>query len=374
VIASFYLAAWITLLLLTITYFTSAPEEFDNFGFSILDIRVVKACQTFVERVLWKLWNKPFSLRAGEKTEKALQKAILLLSDQQLITGASICIVGLARLCVITQYHFNTILNLCLAASAAHSMTFSFVATYIKQNVFFRTWRAIAMLLFGMLLVGVWTVTGSRNWLEVYGLPALCGYKNIRQGFGGPALTSLVILYWFLIRGWAYALTVLFPGLVAAESVLLILSTTFWAAKVCGFLQWGCKKSACQLKYEHERLLETLEVLENSHLSLFLRIVRLISPCVLQGIWSFLCGVVLALFIIIYAASQVWASFAFALSWTCITFIGSVRIVASFRATAVANGMNGSENQWSFGQQLPLLMLILPAFAMAEFFFGKSPV
>jgi hypothetical protein len=156
-----------------------------------------------------------------------------------------------------------------------------------------------------MLLVGVWAVTGSLKGLEVYGLPALCGYKNIRQGFGGPALTSLVILYWFLIRGWAYALTVLFPGLVAAESVLPILSTTFWSAKVCEFLQWGCKKFACQLKYEHERLLETLEVLENPHLSLFLRRVQLISPYMLQGIWSFLCGVLLALFIIIYAASQV---------------------------------------------------------------------
>jgi len=50
--------------------------------------------------------------------------------------------------------------------------------------------------------------------------------------------------------------------------------------------------------------------------------------------------------------------------------VGSARIVAGYRAAAQINGIISSENQWSFGQQLPLLMLFLPAFAMAEMFFG----
>ena len=137
VIAAFYVAAWVTIILLTITYFTSAPEEFNNFGFSKLDIRVVKNGQTIVQSVSWRLFRRRAQIRAGAKTAKALQKAILLLSDQQLITGVSIGIVGLARVCEITQYHFNTAMNLSLAASVAHSMTFSFIgSTSSKMSSF----------------------------------------------------------------------------------------------------------------------------------------------------------------------------------------------------------------------------------------------
>jgi hypothetical protein len=86
-------------------------------------------------------------------------------------------------------------MSLCLAASLAHSMTFSFVGHYITQNVFFRTWRAIAMIIFGALLCVILAMTGSNNWNEVYGLPALCGYINLGQNLGPPATISLTILY-----------------------------------------------------------------------------------------------------------------------------------------------------------------------------------
>lgn len=369
-IASFYVAAWATLLLLTIVYITSPPEEYDNFGFSKLDIRFVRSSQSLIQKVLLRLCRQPYQVKAGPKTAKALQKAILALSDQQLVTSVSMSIVSLARLCEITQYHFNTIINLSLAAALAHSMTLSCVEYYIKQNVFFRTWRAIAMILSGGLLIALWVVTGSNDWLEVYGLPALCGFKNLRQDFSAPATTSLAILYWFLLKTWVYAITVLLPSLAPVEWFLLILSTSWWLARICALLQKACKESACQLRQHHEILQQTRETLNASNSPLLTR-VRLLRARIDRGIWSFLCGSLLLLFGIVYAASQVWASFLFGLSWTCYTFTGSVRIIAGYRATAVYNGMEGSENQWTFGQQLPLLMLILPAFAMAEMFFGK---
>jgi hypothetical protein len=372
VIAAFYVAAWVTVILLTIYYFASAPDEFDNFGSSKLDIRIVKNWQVFIQFTFLRLFRQQIQARASPKTTKALQKAILLLSDQQLITGVSIAIVGLARLCEITQYHFNTVLNLSLAASIAHSMTFSFVEQYIKQNAFFRIWRAIAMLLFGALLLGTWTVTGSNDWLEVYGLPALCGYENLGQAFGAPATISLALLYWFLVRGWAYGVTVLFPNLTELNWLLFILSSSFWLTKICEILQKAYKESACQLQQKYETLQHTIELLRDSNQSTSIRVYRSINARILQAIWIFLCGISLLLFGIIYGASQVWGSFVFNLCWTCYTLAGSVRIVAGFRATALDNGMIGSANQWSFGQQLPLLMLVLPAFAMAEMFFGRK--
>jgi hypothetical protein len=239
VIAAFYIAAWFTIFLLAVTYLTAVPDEFDNFGFSKLDIRIVRNFQACIRAACFKLFRRDVRFRAGEKTTKALRKAILTFSDTQLVTGVSIGIVGLARLCEITQYHFTTVMSLCLAASLAHSMTFSFVGHYITQNVFFRTWRAIAMIIFGALLCVTWAVTGSNNWNEVYGVPALCGYTILGQNLGPPATISLTILYWFLLRGWAYALTVLFPGLVQAKWILFVLSTTWWMARLCDVLEKG---------------------------------------------------------------------------------------------------------------------------------------
>ena len=189
VIAAFYIAAWVTIALLAVTYFTAAPDEFDNFGFSKLDVRVVGNFQAFIRAASSKLFRRGIRCRAGEKTTKALQKAILTFSDTLLVTGLSIGVVGVSRLCEITQYHFTTVQNLCLAASLAHSMTFSFIGHYITQNVFFRTWRAIAMIIFGALLCVIWTVTGNNDWNEVYGLPALCGYKSLGQNFHHPRLS-----------------------------------------------------------------------------------------------------------------------------------------------------------------------------------------
>ncbi|KAE8446002.1 hypothetical protein EG329_012641 [Mollisiaceae sp. DMI_Dod_QoI] len=333
VIASFYFAAWTTVILLTVEYLIAPPHEFANFGRSQLDIRFVKKIQH--------VSKMKAEAKAKAKTRKALQKAILLLSDQQLITGISITIVGLARLCQITQYHFTTVQNLALAASVAHSMTFGSVEQYIEQKSFFRIWRAIGMLLFGVLLLVLWIVTGNNNWINVYGMPALCGYQNLSQGFGPPATTSLAILYWFLLRGWVFSLTVLFPHYNKLPWILKALSTNFWLGKICDFLEKCFTQPA--------------------------------SRRVAQEFWIFFRWTSFILLVVVYAAFEVWGSYAFNLTWAYYTFSASVMIVSGLRNTASNNGMIGTESQWSFGQQLPLLLLILPTFAMIEMFFGKSP-
>lgn len=225
------------------------------------------------------------------------------------------------------------------------------------------------MLLFGALLLVLWTVTGSNDWLKVYGMPTLCGYQNLSQDFGSPATASLAILYWFLLRGWAFSLTVLFPYHSKLPWVLNALSTNFWLGKICDFLEKCCKQWASRLRQGQKRLQEATDIQNDS----LIMTTTLIRPRVAQGFWLFLSGTSITLLGVVYAASEVWGSYAFNLAWTCYTLSGSVQIVSRLRNTASDNGMNGSENQWSFGQQLPLLLLILSTFAMIEMFFGKSP-
>jgi len=195
VVASFYVAAWATVLMVAIAYFVSAPEAFDNDGFSKLDHWLVGTVQFWIRTLFSRLFRRPMNPRLSTKTLETLHKAILVLSDQQLITGLAISLVGLARICQISQYHFNTVINLAFAANLAHSLTFSFVEEYVTGNVFFRTWRAVAMLLFGVLLFGMMIVRGGNDWLNWYGAPALCGYQNLGQSFAPPASTCLVLVF-----------------------------------------------------------------------------------------------------------------------------------------------------------------------------------
>lgn len=359
VITSFYVSAWITVLVLAVEYIIAPPAEFANYGRSQFDKRFIKTIQN-----VSKMKSKP-------KTRKALQKSILLLSDQQLITGISIAVVGLARLCQITQYHFTTVQNLAVAAAVAHSMTFNTVKQYIEQNRFFRTWRAIGMLLFGALLMTVWTVTGSNDWLEVYGMPALCGFQNLRQDFGPPATTSLALLYWFLLRGWAFSWTVLFPNNNGLPWLLKLLSTNFWLGKICDFLEKWYKQSTSHLRQAQKRSQEASITGSNSPRPSLAQTTTLMRGYLDQGFWIFASGTLLVFLGVVYAAFEVWGSYAFNLAWTCYTLTGSVQIVYLLRNTASDNGMNGSESQWTFGQQLPLLLLILPILGMIEMFFGK---
>ncbi|KFZ04171.1 hypothetical protein V502_10354 [Pseudogymnoascus sp. VKM F-4520 (FW-2644)] len=329
-IAAFYTASFLTVIILTATYITSDLGTFTNFGFCKLD-------ENF------------FAYKQKKNFHEALRKATLVLSDQQLLTGVAMAIAGLIKHCEITQYHFNTVINLVLAATIAHSMTFSFIADYTSENSFFRIWRALAMLLLGALCMGIFIVTGNNNWLSVYGLPAQCGYDNLRDGFSPPATISLGLLYWFLIRGYAFSFTVLIPTSKAAQLFSVFLSSAFWLAKICKYITiisayFDSKLANCWESMSVEPGL-VVASLRYPH---FNKTMQQLS----YGAWFFVSIFTKLLHASVYGIAQVWASYAFALCWTCYTLAGSAELIAIQRKTATENGMQGSQNQWGYGQLL----------------------
>jgi hypothetical protein len=367
-IASFYTAAWLTIVFLAVAFFITGTT-FDEDVFCELDQRFILRLHQLCRFLTQKIFGH--KLARGDETmlriKKGLQTAILILSDQQLITSAAISIVGLSRHCTITEYHFNTVINLALCASLAHSLTFPFVENHVMQNAFFRIWRAIAMLAVGALLMGTWVVTGSNDWLTVYGLPAQCGFDNLGQNFGPPATVSLGLLYWFLLRGYLFSLWILMPRVGVIKVIGLLLSTTFWLELICNVLHYALRHTVRQFQRSKQGF---ARISEMENLPVAIWVSQTVYMWAKSVIFLGISTILLFLISIVYSIAQCWRSYIFNLCWACYTLSGSATIIGAFRATAADNGMTGTESDWTFGQQLPMLMLFLPCAAIVEAFFG----
>jgi hypothetical protein len=366
-VTAFFTASFLTIIVLAATYITSDPRRFADNGFSKLDEVFVSHLQETGTKVAIKT---SFSVHAQTKENfyEALRKAALVLSDQQLLTGTAMGLAGLIKHCEITQYHFNTVLNLILAAAVAHTMTFTLIEGYISQNSFFRIWRAVAMVIFGALCFGIFIVVGNNNWMKVYGLPAQCGYDGLGDGFGLPASASLGLLYWFFIQGYSYSLTVLVPASTTLRVFNDILSPTTYLVQICKYLAlasmyFDAGRAKCQKSMSIEPGLVVVN-LRFPYLKTKMHRLR-------YGAWSFVSIFTKVLHGLVYGAVQVWSSYAFVLSWAFYTLIASTANIILQRKTAAENGMQGNEDQWGYGQLLSVLLLVPLVSAVVNPFFGK---
>ncbi|KAI1206215.1 uncharacterized protein F4807DRAFT_463977 [Annulohypoxylon truncatum] len=146
VILAFLVSAWSSLLIITIEYFSLHGDDV-NFNSNALD--------GLLKEYIWKLTkrlNKPWTL--GD-----VQPAILLVSDQQLITGIAILSVGYIQHCTITQYHFYIIYLLGFISSQVFDASLHALNLYVDRRPSMKLWRATLMsILFGMLILNSFVV------------------------------------------------------------------------------------------------------------------------------------------------------------------------------------------------------------------------
>ena len=84
---------------------------------------------------------------ARERRSKGLEKFILALSDQQLVTGLAVLIAGFISPCSMSIYHFNIIAALGWFSSTTHLSTLAVLRGYFIEHPRLRNWRVVAMLL-----------------------------------------------------------------------------------------------------------------------------------------------------------------------------------------------------------------------------------
>ena len=131
-----------------------------------------------------------------ERRSKGLEKFILALSDQQLVTGLAVLIAGFVSPCSMSIYHFNIIAALGWFSSTTHLSTLAVLRVYFIEHPRLRTWRVIAML-FVLALLSVAQMVPDTSMFDK-SLPVYCAYTT-RSNISliHPNLLTLMLVVMF---------------------------------------------------------------------------------------------------------------------------------------------------------------------------------
>ena len=195
VLVGFLATSYLTFAIICVYYLIDyVPKEFLN----SIDRGIIN--------VLWRnARSKP-----ADTWEPTLRSAILMFSDQQLVTGIALLTSGYAQLhCGISCYHWQTVVYLSWFSSLTHLTTLTVIRQYFRDNPEARLWRAILMLtMFTMLGIAL-LPTGDAWWLAGSNIPALCYLKRLvarspekRFEFSGYQSTTMLISLMVLFSGY----------------------------------------------------------------------------------------------------------------------------------------------------------------------------
>ena len=168
----FLTTAYLTFVIVIVYYlFGYVPDEFLN----SIDRGIIRI-----------LWRKACS-RPASTWESTLRNAVLMFSDQQLVTGLALLISGSVQLrCGISSYHWQTIIYLAWFSSLTHLTTLTVLRQYFRDNPAPRIWRAVLMLVmvtmlgFALLPSGdYWWFASDINDGDSARLPALCFFRRL---------------------------------------------------------------------------------------------------------------------------------------------------------------------------------------------------
>ena len=174
---------------------------------NILDKRFLRTIRRIAHIAPSPEWKEP------------LGKAVLLFSDQQIVTGIALLASGYTQLpSGLDAYHWQIVVYLAWYSSFTHLTTLTVMRTYFQDNPATRSWRVFFMLVTVALLGIALLPTGNQFWLYE-GVPALCFFRGRnfnKQIFGlyfsaqGPSMIVSILVLFFgyvtrMIKLWPEA-------------------------------------------------------------------------------------------------------------------------------------------------------------------------
>ncbi|KAH7120800.1 hypothetical protein B0J11DRAFT_438088 [Dendryphion nanum] len=346
VILGFSLTAYLTLALLVLHYFTVHDYRRTNAKGGEHVNCVDRGVISFVRVCM-------FSWRPSRRFEYAMEKAVLILSDTQLVTGLAILISGYSQLsCGITAYHWQIMVYIAWFSSFSFLSAMAFLEGYFLMNTSLRIIRVCLMFILASLLIAALLPTGSRSWLNLLpdeggfypSLHAICFFQQLGiLGFNthtGPKLWSMIVSVIVVALSYIHTGIRLFDPTAALTRKYL----RAWPGN--------------HLKF----LLHSLEMNSRS---------RGLKAC----FWKLLYLALFAGFVSVRAFYDIAESMlleifwlTFAVAWGTIKLYDT-RQSAGYNSNSEwvdANKDVLEENSWSFGQILPLILLLLPILCMTQ--------
>lgn len=272
---------------------------------------------------------------------KLLLKVLLCFSDQQMVTGFAMLTVGLVQINSITEYHFAIVQNLSILSFVVHDTTAVILQDEIVQHRMTRHWRGVVVVGSMLITIAIQLPSGHYYSVADYGLPVKCIWTSM-EGIYRPRTSRLwLMVMWMDILSYSLAQTlcVYFPNAFGR----LMDNTVVQATS----------------DYMMDKLLAARDTYD-------FRAKRPRGSVVDRCLTGLAKGAAVCIFVI----TEVLSSQAFGLQLRWMVMPNSIIYIFYLRNTASENGRQGDEDEWGFGQAVPMFLLILPIVTFAETTWG----
>ena len=183
-----------------------------------------------IDRGLATYVRRKFRLKRTDVWAPTIRKSIMMISDQQLVTGIAILAGAYSQLHCgkISAYHWQLIVYLAWFSSLTYLTTLTVLRQYFREHPTIRAWRVSLMLIVALLLSVALLPTGRRDWryLDNHifdgvltdrsnfagGVPALCAFRDLGPDKYEPTTTSTMAMSLFvLFTSYTSRIVKLFP-------------------------------------------------------------------------------------------------------------------------------------------------------------------
>ena len=297
--------------------------------------------------------------RDRARRSKGLERFILALSDQQLVTGFAVLVAGYTKRCSRSFYHFRIIAVLGWFSSTTHLSTLAVLRAYLMDHPRVRDWRVIAMLaIFGLLAV---SQAGTYSTQDA-SLPVQCVFDTFApQGLDFLNIINLTLVIIFLCVSYTNRICRLYTFQAdwsVQDWIVEVLARPLIRKNDVRNLERVVVTSSTLSKAEQGAIYTKLQQRRRwwkycndwvPNRSAFFRRVVEVWYLNQEMQESFMSEILTLLFGVSYGISQ----------------------VVTNRNQVPDAGLSGDQNTMSFGQLVPLLLIALPVLAAGEVYFGK---
>ena len=295
-----------------------------------------------------------------------LEQFVLSLGDQQLVTGLAVLIAGYSQRWSMSAYHFNIVASLAWFSSATHLATMAVLKKYFRGHLTMRNWRVLFMLVLSLMLA-VAQIPGRAD--KDNSMPVICYYGSFDRMDLATVLAAICFLVITYTEGifrlyardidWNLRDPIIERIMKGLCRVFSFYSGRYSEPSYLNRVQASefpgnesSKRSDAAVRSEREkgRFDRFDSYLKNRH--------RPIERYFLAALFmyqelefSFFITMALLLADLTYGFAQLF----------------------KYRATTPHGGIIGSQDEiLSFGQLVPLFLLVLPLFTMGGIHSGKS--
>jgi len=271
-----------------------------------------------------------------------IEKVVLSISDQQILTGLAVLIASFWTHCSISVYHFAVANDLAWFSANTHLTTLTVLTRYFRGRPKFRDSRVSMMVCLALLLATSCVMQGHWAWFDSWSYYAQCVFEKLIGNIsGGPAYWMGVNL--FLI-GFGYPLSIVvlyerpssFLGRWLFKKPRLFLDSRIQVFK-------GKRVHALGYASVRAMIKEMIVAMQLGFLVLARSVHLVLATLLTSRITTFLLDV----------------------SW----FIYSAYSLVQDRNIPQSE-MDGTENAMSFGQIIPILFLSATVFVLREAYDG----